>query len=174
MSEIKVRVGQELIGKARFNGYWTVKQLYDELMRFQDLDAMSESPKIASMETFYLKIYGWYDPAIINTHTSKCSYCPDNPSYRRYHEYNELLNEKDKVLVLRSNYNDFREYEVYCAYYADRQTDGNSIGIKAADKESEGYVELHEDFTTVIELYGTKKTFWDHIKEKFLKKDLCM
>jgi hypothetical protein len=174
MSEIKVKLGQELLGKTKFNGHWTVKQLHDELMKFQDQDAASETPKIASMERFYLKIYGWYDPAIIDNTTPKCSYCPDNPSFRRYQDYNELLNEKDRVLVLTSKYNDFKEYEIYCAYYADKQSDDSSIEIKSKDKKSDGYVKTHDDSTTVIELCGTKKTLLGRIKQRLFEKDLCM
>ena len=174
MNNVKVRIGQEPLGKIKFTGYWTVRQLYKELMKIQDSDAASESPKIASMQTFFLKIYGWYNPEIIDKNTPKCSYCPNNPSFSRYHDYNELLNEKDQVLVLKSKYNDFKEYEVYCAYYADKITDDDSTEIKCANKESEGYVKVHDDSSTVIELYGTKKGLWDKIKEKLFKQELCM
>jgi hypothetical protein len=39
----------------------------------------------------------------------------------------------------------------------------------------EGEVNVNEDdATTVIELYGTKKTFWDKVKEKLFHKEFCM
>jgi hypothetical protein len=75
---------------------------------------------------------------------------------------------------LKSKYNDFKEYEIYCAYYADKVTDDDSTEIKCANKESEGYVKVHDDSSTVIELYGTKKGVWDKIKEKLFKQELCM
>ena len=57
MNDVKVRVGQELLGFYVLKDEWTVKELYDALMHIQDVDAASEMPKINSMEKFYLKIY---------------------------------------------------------------------------------------------------------------------
>jgi hypothetical protein len=160
MREVKVRVGKELLGFAVLKDEWSVKELYEALMHIQDTDAASENPKINSMEKFYLKIYGWYNPEITKDH-SRCTCCPDNPEYRRFHDYNQLMNDKEQVLVLESNYNDFREFDIYCSYYV--------------NKLDESYVPpVKPDAKTLIEVYGTKKTFWDRIKEKLFAKELCM
>lgn len=159
MSEIKVKVGKELLGESLFIEEWTVGDLYGKLMEMQDKDAASEKPMIASMQKFYLKIYGWYNPELVKDH-SRCTYCPDNPSYRRYQDYNHLLNDKEQVLVLVSNYNDFREYDVYCSYYSDKRTNTKEVKKNGC--------------MTVVELCGTKKTFLDKIKERLLSKELCM
>jgi hypothetical protein len=120
------------------------------------MNAASENNNIVNMEKFYLKIYGSYDPAITKGR-SKCSCCPDNPSYDRYQNYNELLDNKAPVLVLVSHYNDFREFEVFCAYYDDASIDNDN-------KNRYGK----------IELWGTKKTFWDHIKARIFGKEMCL
>lgn len=169
MKDMKVRVGQELLRSATFVGNWNTKKLHETLLEMQDADAASDNPRIAKMGIFYLKIYGHYPDEIIDKDTPKCVYCPDNSAYSRYHDYNELRDEKEKVLVLKSEYNDFREYDICCAYYSDKKTLDRSIVMK------EGEVNVNEDdATTVIELYGTKKSFWDKVKEKLFHKEFCM
>ena len=160
MNDVKVKVGKELLGFYVLKDEWTVKELYDALMHIQDTDAASEMPKINSMEKFYLKIYGWCNPDITKPH-SRCSCCPDNPSYRRFHDYNQLMNDKERVLVLESDYNDFREFEVCCAYYVNKLDETYLPPIKP-------------DTKTLIEVYGTRKTFWSKIKERLFSKELCM
>ena len=165
MSNLKVRVGQELLGTIEFPTYWTVEELYEELMKIQDQDAASENPRIAKMETFYLKIYGDCNKDIFKDYDA-CEYCPNNHIYKKYHEYNALLNKKDRVIILKSSYNDFRDFDIMCAYYTDQKT-SPVMSTYSSKKE----LKLPH---TLIELYGTKKTFWDKIKNKIFYGDLCV
>ena len=156
MSSIKIKLGSELIGRHTFNKEWNVKELYDILMLLQDKDAASDDPSISKMKYFYLKLYGYYDPKIVkNQYVHKCVYCPDNPLYNRFQDYNELVDDKENVLVLKSQYNDFREYEICCAYYTDREN----------SKSDKKYT---------MELYGTKKSIFDKIKSKLFGKEMCL
>ena len=116
------------------------------------------------MDHFYLKIYGWYDKDIVKNINS-CEFCPNNPSYRRYHDYNKLLNKKDNVLVLKSDFNDFCDYDVYCSYYSDKRT--NSVSNVDVTNPSMNNI-------TIVELYGTKKTIWNKIVGKVFNKDMIV
>lgn len=145
-----IQIGEKFINRKVVNEKWDGKDLYKVLMEFQDADAASENPMIKKMQCFYLKIHGYCNEKIIE-HFDPCKACPKRQGYERFNNYNELIgfDNKEVVIVLKSKYNDFRDYKIFCAYYSSK--------------------EYNDDYMTMFELYGNTKTFFDKIGDYLQK-----
>ena len=150
---MKMNIGKFFIGSFELNENWEVDELYENILKLKDKDAITPpeegGPKLKNYKYFYLKIFGPYNEKITNNFR-KCECCPNNPSYYRFMDYNELLNKKQKVLVIKSKYFDFREYEIYSSYYSDE---------KLLDNINDSYIEIRAD----------KKSIYDKTFELILR-----
>lgn len=135
------KIGDELLLSLKIADNWTKDKLHSLLM--DTLESMEINQK--KYDVYYLKLFGTYDKRIINLTDDEeisCEFCPMNPKYEKFWEYNQFRDEKIPVLVLMSKYIDFKEYGIFAAYYTDKVKDGNTM-----------------------ELWGQKKTWY----EKFLE-----
>lgn len=150
---MKLDTGKFCIGSFELQEGWTAKDLSEGILSLADEDAMRSEeeggPVLKNFKNFYLKIYGPYDHKIVS-HVRKCEYCPNNPEFYRFMDYNELIDEKQEVLVLKSNYFNFKEYKVVCSYYSDK---------KLMKNMNDTYIELRAD----------KKSVWDKLFESILR-----
>lgn len=120
--------GKELRTFTELKEGWGRKDLYNALMQ-NIKDSISASINLQKYKYFYLKIYGDYDKNIVSDF-SPCACCPKNPEYYRYDSYNEILDNKISVLVLKSKYPDFRSYKVECSYYIDDIDENKKHGFE--------------------------------------------
>ena len=117
MNDAVKKLGDICLLELRLPTPWVKKNLWKTLM---DTKGAMENPfNTASYSRFFMKIRGEYDPAIIPVEFH-CKACPYNFTSRRYHDFNELREEKEAVLVLVSNTFDFREYDIMCSYFTDK------------------------------------------------------
>jgi hypothetical protein len=106
---------------------WDKKKLSNALIDNIAAFAGGADELSKGMDKFYLKIRGYRDESIIpeNMH---CTACPNNSSYRKYDDYNGLREEnKQPVLVLESDFVDFREYGIVGSYYTDGPQEGDNM-----------------------------------------------
>lgn len=131
-----VKIGDVEVLSFRLDEGWTKRDLYDRLM---DMAGSTEGFNPNQYSEYYLKIFGYYDTNIVPEDLS-CHACPKNHFYRKYDDYNGLRSKKQPVLVLRSEFNDFREYEIMCSYYTDApdENDKRNNIILCADNNSIG------------------------------------
>ena len=119
---------------------WTRGDLYSQL---KDNILRSDTPKglDTKYSKFYLKIIGSYDESLTED-CIECRRCPNNPNYAIYSDYNELEDDKDRVLVLESNKSLFNQYSVKASYYTNRMLardasqNGKSLVVLSADKKT--------------------------------------
>lgn len=141
-------LGEQLLCSFKLEKGWKKKDLYNKLMEQMNLVENPESNINAdgtfkhkqSYDRYYLKIFGNYDESLLPK-SLKCLSCPYNDEYRKYDDYNELRDEKIKVIVLASSYADFRKYIIKCAYYTDydEEADKDSDNVYVyADKKTLG------------------------------------
>ena len=146
---VRMKIGEIFLNRKMIDKEWSGKELYNILMEFQDADAASGNPQFPSMKYFYLKIHGYYNEKIFENF-SPCKYCPKNSEYQRFEDYNELIGfeNKEPVIVIKSPYNDFRDFKIVCAYYSSK--------------------EYKDEYVTMFELYGNKKSIFNKIGEFFI------
>lgn len=114
---MNTKIGDRLLLNFKMNPGWNKKDLYNTL-----IDEIGS--KVSPMDQkkygkFFLKIRGYYDKAIIQNE-QECDACPYNYIYKAYNDYNVLRDEKEPVLVLSSKYVNFKEYDIYAAYFTDK------------------------------------------------------
>lgn len=137
------QIGDSKLLSFKIEEGWTKEQLCDKL-----IDKIAADGGVADlskgMGKFYLKIKGYRDERIIPEELY-CLACPRRSTYRMYDDYNGLKEIKQPVLVLVSDYIDFREYSIMCSYYTDKED---------------------EKFEENIELWGDKLSIWSWLKKK--------
>ena len=143
-----VSIGDELVFGFKLPENWTKETLYNRLS--DEIGAAEGGAASLSKNRirFYMKIKGYVDPSIVPEELA-CLACPKRSSYRRYDDYNGLRDVKQPVLVLESDYVDFREYNIMCSYYTDLG-DGS---------ESYNNIEVWADRTSIWKWIGRKTGF---------------
>lgn len=142
------KIGEETLFKFHLNDNWTKEDLYDHL-NMEIISRLDENGNYLDYHkslsklyrTFYILIYGDYDKSIV-TDEDPCLVCPNNHIYKKYHDYNQLLDQKEKVLVLKSHFHDFRSYDIHAAYYT-------NILSKQKKEDSDYNIELRADPWTI-------------------------
>ena len=89
------KIGENFIGSAKLSENWKRSDLHKAVT-----DIIESKGFAIECSTFYLKIYGNYDKAMFEDF-HPCSLCPYNKLYKHYHDYNELLDDKIQVIVLK-------------------------------------------------------------------------
>lgn len=151
---MKLDTGKCCIGSFELQEGWTAKDLSEGILSLADeytfmSNEEDRESRLKNFKNFYLKIYGPYNYKIVS-HIRKCDHCPNNPEFYRFTDYNELINEKQEVLVLKSKYLNFKEYKVICSYYSDK---------KSMKGTNDTYIELRAD----------KKSAWNKLLESILR-----
>ena len=131
-----IEIGDEMLLDFKLEGEWTKEQLYETLSNEIAAIAGGAAELSKNREKFYLKIKGFVDKEII-PEDMQCLACPKRSSYRKYDNYNGLRDIKQPVLVLMSDFVDFREYDIMCSYYTD-MGDGSQY-----DKNIELWADKH-------------------------------
>jgi hypothetical protein len=113
-----IEIGDEMLLDFKLEGEWTKEKLYETLANEIAAIAGGAAELSKNREKFYLKIKGFVDKEIVPEEMA-CLACPKRSSHRKYDDYNGLRDIKQPVLVLVSDFVDFREYSIMCSYYTD-------------------------------------------------------
>ena len=140
-------IGEVCLLSFKLEGEWTKEQLSQKLMDEIAAYAGGSQELSKGMDKFYLKIKGYRDENII-PEEEYCYACPRRSSYRKYDDYSQLRATKQPVLVLTSDYVDFKDYEIMCSYYTDVATSGD------------------DKYDNNIEIWADKSDFFKWFKKK--------
>ena len=97
--------------------YWSKKDLYSSIMSHTVTDKEGKTFNPERYSIFYITIIGYFPDTLVSEWHS-CESCPKNPKYMRYNRYNELMDIKIPVLVLKSKYRDFRNFDIAASFYS--------------------------------------------------------
>ena len=85
---------------------------------FNNQECIASEPALADhYSKYYLEIHGWHDRDICKT--IDCHTCKSKGV--SMDKYNVLANDKEDVLLLASDYPDFRDYQIMGTFYMDRE-----------------------------------------------------
>lgn len=100
-----------------FIGKWNGKELMKR-NPFNNQECIASEPALADhYSKYYLEIHGWHDRDICKT--IDCHTCKSKGV--SMDKYNVLANDKEDVLLLTSDYPDFRDYQIMGTFYMDRE-----------------------------------------------------